>query len=172
MRKAQVTDARVVVLLPTRDVGWTMQAAEPRGGPVVLGSNPFAEPSDEASGAVAAASLDAMARGVTELLAAPERLDSLSQKGMDAAQRESAWEPYVERVADALDRPAPNPPGRAARAGMGAALRAESDGLVEELAAARSELARHRTWLEATNGSLSWRLTAPLRAAKRRVRER
>jgi hypothetical protein len=140
--------------------------------PVVLGSNPFAEASDEASGAVTVASLDAMARGVTDLLAAPERLASLSQKGMDAARRESAWEPYVERVAEALERPAPNPPGRAARAGMGAALRAESDALVEELAAARSELARHRAWLEATNGSLSWRLTAPLRAAKRRVRER
>jgi len=39
-------------------------------------------------------------------------------------------------------------------------------------AAKERELDRHRNWLAATNASLSWRLTAPLRAAKRLVRGR
>jgi hypothetical protein len=35
----------------------------------------------------------------------------------------------------------------------------------------RAELARHREWLAGIQGSTSWKMTAPLRAAKRRVRE-
>jgi hypothetical protein len=74
----------------------------------------------------------------------------------------------VEAVATALSKPAASP-GRAAWAGLGAALRAdEGTGPEHVLAATREELRRHREWLEATNASLSWRLTAPLRAAKRR----
>jgi hypothetical protein len=35
-----------------------------------------------------------------------------------------------------------------------------------------AELERHRAWLRGIEGSLSWRLTAPLRALKRKARER
>jgi hypothetical protein len=140
--------------------------------PVVLRSNPFGDGADEASGVVPVGSVDEMAAAVTGLLAAPERLESLSARGMETARRESAWAPYVERVAKALEHPAANGAARAARAGIGTALRAERDRLEQELAAAHSDLARHRAWLEATNGSLSWRLTAPLRDVKRRARRR
>lgn len=40
----------------------------------------------------------------------------------------------------------------------------------EEVGRLQTELASHREWLEAIQGSASWRLTAPLRAVKRRVR--
>jgi hypothetical protein len=72
-------------------------------------------------------------------------------------------------VEAALSSPAADP-GRATRAGLGAALRADA-GLGPEhvLAATRDELFRHREWLAAMNSSLSWRLTAPLRAGKRRL---
>jgi hypothetical protein len=39
----------------------------------------------------------------------------------------------------------------------------------EAAAQARAELDLHRAWLASVNGSLSWRLTAPLRSAKRRL---
>jgi hypothetical protein len=42
----------------------------------------------------------------------------------------------------------------------------------ERLAATSAELERHRAWLQGLEGSASWRLTAPLRSLKRRLRER
>jgi hypothetical protein len=42
----------------------------------------------------------------------------------------------------------------------------------EQVAALTAELDRHRAWLRGIEGSMSWRLTAPLRAFKRRVRDR
>jgi hypothetical protein len=126
--------------------------------PVVVGSNPFAEEAGELSGLVAADPVG----DLTELLASPERIESLAARGIEAARLEWAWAPYIERVGQALDRPGADGAGRAALAGIGAALRAQN-------AALEHELAQHRAWLEATNGSLSWRLTAPLRAAKRRI---
>ncbi len=41
-----------------------------------------------------------------------------------------------------------------------------------EAASLRDDLQRSRYWLERIQGSASWRLTEPLRAAKRRLRER
>jgi glycosyltransferase involved in cell wall biosynthesis len=135
--------------------------------PVLVGSNPFAAGVDEQHGALPVGSFDELPAAVTQLLADPPRLELLSARGRGTARDELAWEPYVERVDRALSSPAAaRDPGRAARAGLGAALSA--DGLAAANAAA--DLARHREWLDATNASLSWRLTAPLRAAKRRVR--
>jgi hypothetical protein len=135
--------------------------------PVLVGSNPFAAGVDEQHGALPVASFEELPAAVTQLLADPPRLELLSARGRETARDELAWEPYVERVDRALSSPATaRDPGRAARAGLGAALSA--DGLAAANAAA--DLARHREWLDATNASLSWRLTAPLRAAKRRVR--
>jgi hypothetical protein len=42
-------------------------------------------------------------------------------------------------------------------------------GLAHELNTCQEELRRHRMWLAGIQGSLSWRITAPLRAAKRHV---
>lgn len=137
--------------------------------PVVLASNPYGDDTDESSGAVAVGSLDEMTGAATGLLASPRRLEQLSARGIETARREVAWGPYVERVGRALDRPSENGAGRAARAGIGAALAAESASVQEELAATLAALDRHRAWLEATNASLSWRLTAPLRALKQRL---
>jgi hypothetical protein len=44
------------------------------------------------------------------------------------------------------------------------------DGRSAELAELREELLRHRGWLESVTGSLSWRLTSPLRFAAARAR--
>jgi hypothetical protein len=147
--------------------------------PVVLGTNPFGSGMDEAHGIVTVDAVDEVSAAVADLLADPRRLELLSARGIETARRETAWEPYVERVREALDAapaPAAADPGRAARAGLGAALRAEEGPLEDELAAVRADLAavradlaRHREWLEATNASLSWRATAPLRAVRRRL---
>ena len=105
---------------------------------------------------------------VAGLLAGPEA----ATNRIAAARAGMAWEPYVEGVRAAMDTPPPPDPGRAARAGLGAALRAEPDGGAAELAELRADLARHGAWLEAMNASLSWRLTAPLRAASRALGRR
>jgi hypothetical protein len=52
-------------------------------------------------------------------------------------------------------------------------LIAESDRSDDrQVAALAIELERHRAWLRGIEGSVSWRLTAPLRDLKRRLRER
>jgi hypothetical protein len=48
-------------------------------------------------------------------------------------------------------------------------LRAERNALVGERDALVAELERHRGWLEDVQGSASWRMSAPLRRAKRGV---
>jgi hypothetical protein len=128
---------------------------------VVLRSNPFAMPAD---GSVAVDSVEEIPRVVANLLADRE---TGTGRAVESARAEVAWEPYVERVAAALDSRPPPDPGRAARAGLGAALRGDPDAAVTAL---ETDLARHRAWLESVQGSLSWRLTAPLRRARRAVR--
>src|SRR4051812_13848056 len=130
--------------------------------PVVLDSNPFSAGMDAASGTVAVASTEDMTGAVATLLADPRRLDGLAAAGRESARAEVEWGPYVERVDAALATPRDDP-GRAARAGIGTALREAHAGML-------AGLDRHRAWLESTNASRSWRLTAPLRAAKRRLR--
>jgi hypothetical protein len=138
--------------------------------PVISSSNPLAS-LDERHGAVLAGSVEEIPSTVHGLLADRERLELLSSRGIETGRAEVAWDPYVERVDAALSSPGAAGPGRAARAGLGAALRAGAGpGPEHVLGAARAELAQHREWLAAMNESLSWRVTAPLRAAKRRLR--
>jgi hypothetical protein len=139
--------------------------------PVVLDASPFAEPMNEEHGVLVVGSVEKIPAAARALLADRGRLEALSERGIRTAREEMEWEPYVERVAEALSRPPPTDPGHAPRAALGAALRAdEGAGPEHVLAATRAELARHRAWLEATNSSLSWRLTKPLRAAKLRLK--
>jgi hypothetical protein len=55
------------------------------------------------------------------------------------------------------------------RAAAAETLQATLDARDAALRAAEEDLARHRAWLAGIVGSASWRLTAPLRAAKRRL---
>ena len=185
-----------VLLHPVRIEGHSRIGCEARGMgavPVVLPSS-FGVGLDEAGGAVAVADASDMARAVVELLNSPDRLARLSAAGMRSAREQVEWEPFVERVEAALGEEADDPV-RPARATIGEALRerhrsaeqrlgsvlaerdhacaerdqafAERDRLRAELDDVLGELERHRQWLESTNASLSWRATAPLRAAKR-----
>jgi glycosyltransferase involved in cell wall biosynthesis len=130
--------------------------------PVALDTNPYAVGFDEQSGGVAVGSVAEMAEAAGELLAEPARLERLSAAGIEAGRGQVRWGPYLERIGAALDEAPERDPGRDARAEIGRALRERED-------AADAELALHKQWLEEVNGSASWRLTGPLRSAKRRL---
>jgi hypothetical protein len=179
VRPPRVTNRELIELLgrarvlihPMRIEGNSRLACEARAMgavPVVLEGNPFASNLDDAHGAVAVPSPEEMAGATCGLLADEARLERLAATGMEWARAEFAWEPYVERVADGLASPAEDF-GRPARAAMGAALR---DSEPPDSADIRAELDRHRRWLADTNSSVSWRVTSPLRSAKRLVRRR
>jgi hypothetical protein len=159
--------ARVLVH-PSRIEGRSRISCEARAMgavPVGLDTNPYAVGFDEASGGVAVGSLGEMADAVAQLVADPARLRRLSSAGIAAGRRQVRWQPYVERVDAALQDAPQKDEGRDARAEIGRALREREEAL-------ESELKRHRQWLEAVNGSASWRLSAPLRSAKRRLGRR
>jgi hypothetical protein len=60
----------------------------------------------------------------------------------------------------------PRPPGQSPRQ----VLYHDAHELMAGTKQARLELERHQEWLQGIQGSASWRLTAPLRAAARAVR--
>jgi glycosyltransferase involved in cell wall biosynthesis len=180
--------ARVLVH-PSRVEGHSRIGQEARAMgavPVVLDTNPYAVGLDESAGAVAVGSVGEMADAVTDLLRDPDRLERLSATGMETARHQVEWGPFVQRVSAAFEGRTDDP-ARGARAVFGRGLRrselgpevppaelAQRDGALQELEEAldraRSELARHKTWLDSMKGSVSWRLTAPLRAVKRGLR--
>jgi D-inositol-3-phosphate glycosyltransferase len=113
-----------VVLHPLRVEGHSRIGCEVRGMgavPVVLDSNPFAVGLDEAGGALALKAPSDMPAAVLDLLADPERLASMSATALETARRQVEWEPFVSRVAAALDTPAGDP-ARGGRAAIGRAL--------------------------------------------------
>lgn len=162
---------------PIRVEGNSRLGCEARGMgavPVVLDSNPYGTGMNEAGGALAVGSVEEMPEAVAALLADAGRLGPLSAAGMASAADQIAWPRYLERIEEALAAEIGDP-GRPARAGLGSALRDDlrtTHQLEAELAAAQLDLDRHRGWLEATNASLSWRMTAPLRSAKRLLSSR
>jgi glycosyltransferase involved in cell wall biosynthesis len=151
--------ARVVVH-PARLEGLSRVGREARamGAVPVLLQNTFA---DEVHGSVAVESTAELAPAVRELLSDDERRERLAADGMASAREEVRWDPYLEQVSAALDRPAPDP-GREARAEIARVFNGR-------LAAAEADRDRHKAWLDAVNASASWRLTRPLRWAKRRL---
>ncbi len=94
-----------VLLWPSRveGDGRLPREARARGAVVVgLSSNIYATGLDESSGAIAVDDLDRMPFVVDELLADPERLDTLSRAARRSAGEQMEWAPYVERVAGAI----------------------------------------------------------------------
>jgi hypothetical protein len=125
---ARMARARVL-LWPSRIEGHATIPHEARSVgcvPVALSTNPFAVGLDEEHGAVVVDTVEELAPAVRALLADQERLDMLSRRAQATAREEIAWRPFVDRVAAWLAAPAPPDPGRAARAGAGARLRAAS----------------------------------------------
>jgi hypothetical protein len=81
-----------------------------------------------------------LAPAVTDLLADPARLASLSGRGRSSAAGQLDWDGYVGRVAAALDAVATRSPDDAApRAALGAHLDAALAGYRAEAAGLRSE---------------------------------
>jgi hypothetical protein len=150
--------------------------------PVTLDTNPFAVGLDEAGGSVAVPAVAEMAGAVRDLLRDPGRLERLSATASRTAREQVDWATYLRRVDEALEGAGADP-GRGARGAIGERLAGElrdarseaadaASGLArleEEVASVREDLARHQQWLTAVNGSVSWRLTAPARSAKRRL---
>ena len=123
---ARMARARVLIW-PSRVEGHATIPHEARSVgcvPVALASNPFAVGLDEAHGAVVVDRVDQLAQAIRSLLADGDRLGRLAQRGIETARQEVAWAPFVETVAAWLATPPPHDPGRAARAGAGAGLRA------------------------------------------------
>jgi hypothetical protein len=90
--------------------------------PVVLNTNPFSVGLDEESGAVSVARLEEMPDAVTRLLADPQRLADLRERGMRCARRELNWEQHLKLVDAALRVPPLEDPAAQARALIGDAL--------------------------------------------------
>lgn len=118
--------------------------------PVVLNTNPFSVGLDEASGAVAVASLGEMPEAVMELLGDPGRLEELRQRGLRSVREQFDWEPYVDRVDAALRERRPGDPGAQARAVFGGSFRSRERWLVEQV---QAEMTDER---EQLRGRLEW----------------
>jgi hypothetical protein len=144
--------ARVVVH-PLRVEGDSRIAQEARAMgavPVVLNSNPFSVGFEEASGAVAVASLGEMPQAVMQLLRNPARLSELRERGLRSVREQFDWAPYVARVDAALSAPRPDDPGAEARAVFGGLFRSRERRLVEQV---QTEMTRER---ELLRGRLEW----------------
>jgi glycosyl transferase family 1 len=116
-----------VLVWPSRVEGHATIPVEARAMgcvPVALDTNPFGAALDDAHGVVTVGDVREMAPAVRALLDDASRLQALSERGRAAARDLTDWSVFVDRVRSFLDAPAPPDPGRDARAGAGAALRA------------------------------------------------
>jgi len=160
--------------------------------PVVLNTNPFAVGLDDAGGAVAVATLDEMPAAVMALLRDAPRLRELADRGMSTARAQLDWDAYVTRVDEALRRPPPADPTRAARAAFGADIlareaaarnqhRSELLASVERLEAERDQRERERDdarealqsaqqTLRAMTATRAWRLATSFWRVRARAR--
>lgn len=176
-----------ILLHPSRVEGHSRVGCEARAMgavPVVPDTNPFAVGLDEAGGSLALPADADTAGAIAGLLADPDRLARLSATAVRTARKQVEWEPFLARVEAALASP-PVEPARLSRGAAGAALRGRAAAagtppatadqtqveralavLNDALVAGREDLERHRLWLQAMERSLSWRLTAPLRAER------
>lgn len=139
--------------------------------PVALDSNPFAAGLDEKGGSVLVSSLDQMREEIERLLAAPDRLEEVSERAMASAREQVAWEPYVERVDAMLREPRPRDPARGARDSFGRSLAdAIEEVFVRRLSLEESKVEELEAHLRESRGGL-WEAVARAEAAERRVGE-
>ena len=103
--------------------------------PVVLNTNPFSVGLDDEGGAVAVSSLEEMPAAVTELLADPDRLAALRERGMREARKHLEWTSYVTRIDEALSRPSNPDPAHEARTLVGQSIIRREDLLRDQLQA-------------------------------------
>jgi len=116
--------ARVLVW-PSRREGDSRIQREARAMgtvPVALSSNPFAAGLDDDGGAVLVDELADMPGAIRRLLANHEELTARSQRAVEQSRSWAAWEPYVDRVHDAVSSLSPPRDGHAAMTVLGAEL--------------------------------------------------
>jgi Glycosyl transferases group 1 len=178
----RLTAARVLIW-PSRIEGHGRVPGEARAAgcvPVALDTSPYATWLDEASGAVTVSVVDDMPAAIHRLLADPERLAVLADRGRASAALQLDWPSYVARVDEALadvEHRRPQP-AAGALAVLGDRLAellatqrdevgAASQRDIDRLSAERDEAARR---LAALRGRRAVRLA--LRAAELRPRSR
>lgn len=196
----QLAPARILVW-PSRVEGMSRIQREARivgTVPVALNTNPFATSDDHGEGVVLVDDLDSLTREARTLLADRERLERLAGQAVQSAARQTDWNAFVGRVQTAIHKVVSGPPAGSdvmdalgQHSWKGARRRAEeSAALIDEMRARLTQrehelaslqdrceslsrdLERHRAWLDGILSSWSWRLTAPLRKAKRPLKAR
>ncbi|HEY5317083.1 MAG TPA: hypothetical protein VIJ20_03830, partial [Solirubrobacteraceae bacterium] len=90
--------------------------------PVVLKGNPLCQHLSEEDGVLAVERLEEIPSAIEAVLADGARLATLAACGVESARAEVAWDPFVARVAEALDELPDHDPATGARAAMGARL--------------------------------------------------
>lgn len=115
-----------VLLYPARIEGESRVTREARAMgcvPVATRGNPLATRLEDSNGVVPVDRREEMPNAITELLADPQRLATLSERAMATVLTEIAWEPFVQRVASGIeDLPQPGPAAGAWNA-VGAGIR-------------------------------------------------
>ncbi len=131
-----------LLLWPSRIEGMSRIAREARGVatvPVVLDTNPFSTAEDHGPGVVLVRDHDEMARRARELLADPAALARLGTSARTGARAQVEWDPFVGRVADALEV-VPVAVGGHVRSGFGRRL-APAGRVAAEVESLQNELA-------------------------------
>ena len=132
-----------VLLWPSRVEGHATIPWEARSMgcvPVALSSNRFAVGLTPESGAIIVDEVAEIAPAVRSLMADEERWRALSERAMQTAPEEVAWEPYVRRVNEFIASITPPGPDRPALGTMGRSLETWLDERAESTQAALTEL--------------------------------
>jgi len=114
-----------ILAWPSRIEGWARIQCEARimsTVPVALNTNRFAVGLTPACGAVTADSVEKIGLIIEQLLADPNRLNTLSERAQRSAQEQVDWASYVMRVDSALRAITIRDEGTAARSTMGASV--------------------------------------------------
>ena len=137
-----LSEARVLIW-PSRIEGFSRMQTEARAMgtvPVALRSNRFGVGLSGEEGAVVVDDPDDIAPAVRALLDGPQRLEDLRERAMRSARAQLSWEPFVKRLAEALDAPWDRSETSGVRSELGAAIDRTVAGVREEAAARVDEV--------------------------------